>query len=439
MWLETLELKNVKCFEQKAFRFSPGFNVIIGDNGTGKTSIIESIGLIISKTGIPNSGEHIKNIARKVVTDSKNSIPTISDCTPIQILSNIRYHTPTRREYQRVEIDINMTDESHGYGMTLGSNHISLSEFIHRIINESHNYPILSKYSSIRRFNITKQPLSTTLISTRRIDGYNNWNDLIENSNIVNLWIKTLEISTLQRNKSNPVLESIRTSIRSAISDDQPGSIYYDIVIDELCIKKPNGEILPISLLSDGQFNMISMVMDIAIRCAILNPHLLEKAPQETSGIVLIDELDLHLHPKWQMRVVDDLKRTFPKIQFIVTTHSPLIIQSLKPDEGDRLIDLNDPDTVPDYEYSGRSPEDILEEGMGIEMPQRSHRWKEMYHAAEEYYELLDKAESADETERLVLREKLDVLMIPYDNNPAYAAYTSFLKQKRIVTGIDKV
>ncbi len=153
----------------------------------------------------------------------------------------------------------------------------------------------------------------------------------------------------------------------------------------------------------------------------------------------MIDELDLHLHPKWQMRVVDDLKRTFPKIQFIVTTHSPLIIQSLKPDEGDKLIDLNDPDTVPDYEYSGRSPEDILEEGMGIEMPQRSHRWKEMYHAAEEYYELLDKTESADETERLVLREKLDVLMIPYDNNPAYAAYTSFLKQKRIVTGIDKV
>jgi predicted ATP-binding protein involved in virulence len=134
------------------------------------------------------------------------------------------------------------------------------------------------------------------------------------------------------------------------------------------------------------------------------------------------------------MRVVGDLRRTFPKIQFIITTHSPLIVQSLRPGE---LIDLNDPDTQPDYEYSNRSPEDILEEGMGLEMPQRSHKWQEMYHAAEEYYRLLDEAESSANGKREELRKRLDELMIPYEDNPVLAAYTSFLKQKRLASRVD--
>lgn len=70
------------------------------------------------------------------------------------------------------------------------------------------------------------------------------------------------------------------------------------------------------------------MVLDIAYRMAVLNPDLLSDIIRKTPGIVLIDEIDMHLHPKWQWRVVKALKQTFPKVQFVATTHSPLIIAS---------------------------------------------------------------------------------------------------------------
>jgi predicted ATP-binding protein involved in virulence len=77
------------------------------------------------------------------------------------------------------------------------------------------------------------------------------------------------------------------------------------------------------SNMSDGLKAMLNLVAELAFRCVILNGFKGEKAVKETEGIVLIDELDMHLHPNWQMHVVKDLKNAFPSIQFIVTSHSP--------------------------------------------------------------------------------------------------------------------
>ena len=71
------------------------------------------------------------------------------------------------------------------------------------------------------------------------------------------------------------------------------------------------------------------MVFDVAYRMALLNPFLLDKIT-DTPGIVLIDELDMHLHPKWQWKVIDALRRTFPNIQFIAATHAPILFASAK-------------------------------------------------------------------------------------------------------------
>ena len=87
---------------------------------------------------------------------------------------------------------------------------------------------------------------------------------------------------------------------------------------------------LPWMMLSDGMRSVIALAMDIAWRAVVLNPQLGAKAPEQATGIVLIDELDLALHPVWQRRIVGDLSRAFPSIQFIATTHSPQIIGSAK-------------------------------------------------------------------------------------------------------------
>ena len=176
------------------------------------------------------------------------------------------------------------------------------------------------------------------------------------------------------------------------------------MALDELVIEtviQEKSHSMPFHLLSDGYRNMIGMVADIAYRAAVLNPQLGSEAAKLTPGIVLIDEIDLHLHPKWQRRVVEDLKRTFPKIQFFATTHSPFIIQSLKANE---LINLDNRDG----EYGKKSIEDIIENVQGVELPQQSERWKNMMEAAQEYYQVLEQAENVSEEEIERLKYGLD-------------------------------
>lgn len=87
-----------------------------------------------------------------------------------------------------------------------------------------------------------------------------------------------------------------------------------------------DGVDLQIDQLSGGYKAVLSVIADIAKRLSMANPD--SQNPLEEDAVILIDELDLHLHPKWQKEIVDDLKRTFPNCQFIVSTHSPFVIQS---------------------------------------------------------------------------------------------------------------
>ena len=81
--------------------------------------------------------------------------------------------------------------------------------------------------------------------------------------------------------------------------------------------------------MSDGYKNTLSMIGDIAYRMAVLNPMLGDKVLEDTSGVVVIDEIDLHLHPQWQQTIISDLNTIFPKIQFIVSSHAPAVINSV--------------------------------------------------------------------------------------------------------------
>jgi predicted ATP-binding protein involved in virulence/predicted phosphodiesterase len=87
--------------------------------------------------------------------------------------------------------------------------------------------------------------------------------------------------------------------------------------------------VLKVAQLSDGIRGMLAMVADLAWRCIKLNPHLGEQAARDATGVVLIDELDMHLHPAWQQRIADQLQTAFPGLQFIVSTHSPQVLSSV--------------------------------------------------------------------------------------------------------------
>jgi predicted ATP-binding protein involved in virulence len=92
-------------------------------------------------------------------------------------------------------------------------------------------------------------------------------------------------------------------------------------------VVKQGAELFNITQLSDGYKTLLGMVIDLSARMAMANPHLDD--PLDAEAIVMIDELDLHLHPQWQQRITGDLLRAFPNTQFIISTHSPYIVEAI--------------------------------------------------------------------------------------------------------------
>jgi predicted ATP-binding protein involved in virulence len=207
------------------------------------------------------------------------------------------------------------------------------------------------------------------------------------------------------------------------IPDSRWQEMAYSFAADDLTgiFLAPDGkkEKLQFRQLSDGYRNIIGMVADIAYRCIKLNPHLGEDAVRNTPGIVLVDELDLHLHPNWQRRIVDDLKKAFPNIQFVATTHSPFIVQALKSEELVILDEQIKKDGDPDM----KSIEDLAANEMGVEEVPRSEAFLEMQRVAEEYYSLIQKGNSSGTSEELtMLRARLNEMEERFSNDPAFVA-----------------
>jgi predicted ATP-binding protein involved in virulence len=175
-------------------------------------------------------------------------------------------------------------------------------------------------------------------------------------------------------------------------------------------------DLLPLDLHSDGIRFFTEMVAEIAYRCIVLNGYLDATAIIESRGVVMIDELDLHIHPEWQRHIVNDLKMAFPGIQFVATTHSPFIVQSL---EANELINLDATEGL-DEAPNKYSIEEISEYEMGVKNVERSEKYLEMKRAAAEFFELVKN--KADKAVIAQAKTRLDELRLRYNNDPAYVA-----------------
>jgi predicted ATP-binding protein involved in virulence len=155
---------------------------------------------------------------------------------------------------------------------------------------------------------------------------------------------------------------------------------------------------------------MIGLVADIAYRSVRLNPHLGNDAVQETPGIVLIDEVDMHLHPEWQQVVLRDLKnsRAFPQVQFIVTTHSPQVLSTVRK-EHIRILEAGEETApIPLARTFGETSNDVLETVMHTPFRPDLEHVRDL----DEYMHLIDRG-LYREKEAKSLREKLEELLGP--------------------------
>ena len=169
-----------------------------------------------------------------------------------------------------------------------------------------------------------------------------------------------------------------------------------------LILKHDEQGTLKVELLSDGIRGVLAMVGDIAYRCIKLNPHLGLNAAKESRGVIMVDEIEMHLHPAWQQTILGNLCKAFPKIQFIVTTHSPQVISTV-PGHQIRILDGNQVYSAEEG-TQGAEASRILKEVFGVEL-RAQHL--EIVKKLNRYLELIDD-DQWDTDEALTLRKTLD-------------------------------
>ena len=408
-------------------------NVFAGKNGSGKTTVLEAANVMLGaylaayKTYVPS--RFVYNIKS---TDARQKAQITEDSTilttgtisqyPCKISCKAKWDCkPDPIEFQRVLLK---EDARTKFG---GSNPMqpTVIEWEKEIAKADHSdneiiLPLVLYLSTARLWKDgNKKTVKKGVFG--RTDAYSHCLDAQHGLDIAFRYIDTLKAVAVEENggKNFPAYEAILEAVNEAFREElQTGEeIIFSTKYEEdmIALRTAEGAILPFQMLSDGYRNVIKIILDIATRMCILNPYLKGEALKKTPGIVLIDEVDLSLHPTWQKRIMGILKEQFPRIQFICATHSPFIIQSLE--EGE-LITLDQP---LDSEYSGEGLEDIAEDIMGVVLPQYSEKKRKIYEASREYFVALKEAKTQEEIDKL--GKRLAELEAEYSENPAYMAW----------------
>jgi len=400
--VEQLTLTNFRCFEQTRISFKASMNVLIGQNGSGKTTVIDalatglagmvrplhkSLGNLFSESRLRLSDVRVERIDKGGTTTFEPQLPARID---VELrLGGVRLQSGPKAE--RGGEDSIMS----GPGRAISF--LDFSDVLRWAVQDGFDVtlPLIAYYGTGRIWR-GGQERATGRDDLSRLAGYESCLEPSTHLSGMRAWFRRMELLALQDGRTPAVLEASKRAIVACL--DGFDLVRYDARLDDLAARHTaTGLLLGFEQLSDGQRNMLGMVADMAYRAATLNPHLGGEAALKTPGVVLIDELDLHLHPAWQRRVVEDLRRAFPLVQFIVTTHSPQVLSEVP---NDAVIVLEGAQPFhPAAPTEGRDTNSILAEVFGVSA-----------HPSETIAEINAISDLLDEGKNDEARKRLDAL-----------------------------
>jgi len=425
MKLNQLSVTNFRCYKEQQFNFHPQFNLIVGKNATGKTAVLDAVSIAIASWLIgfkkKNDKKNLEQTDATLTYVEREGEAQFTEAWPVTV-SAIGCVNGESISWERSK-DTPTGNTRYGNAGEL----TALAKECDKNLAEKISLPLISYYGTMRlwqdpRSSKVKSPLTNTSTKPSRLDGYKHCVDPRIATRELVAWFEIQEWQSFQLGEEPIMLTVVREAVLNCIEDAK--HLRYDPKRRELLLWFKTGEPQPFNMLSDGQRCVLALVADIAQKAATLNPHLGNEVLALIEGVVLIDELDLHLHPRWQRRIIDDLRTTFPNIQFICTTHSPFLIQALHSSE--ELIML---DGCPPAELANKTIEDIAVGIMDVNSPEVSERYSEMKGLATDYLKMLNEAAKAPEDKLSEYKERLADSLAPYADNPAFQA---FLEMQRV-------
>lgn len=363
-------IKNFRCYEEKHIRFRRGINLLIGDNSVGKTSLLRVCNLVMNAffSGYSDENTVWKSAAADDFREIKSE-DVVDNDLPINITFDLdKEDLPdiVLEDGNTVSLQTNEPEVEDGCARFYiekkskkSSNNLvtglkKLKEFSAMLQQSSHT---INNGVAVQRNTLPLFAYFTTedIHTTRKFDkekknfkkypqkpsfGYF---ESFDCKGLLDCWIKRLLVLK-EAKKGDIEIECVRKAVVSSLGPEGCG------IIDGVDIRHNDGEVyfhycdgreVRSNLLSDGYRRLVSIVVDIAFRCALLNKVMYgDEAYKHTHGTVIIDEIDEHLHPELQVRIMKALHETFPKIQFIVSTHAPLVMSSVETNEDNVVYKL---------------------------------------------------------------------------------------------------
>ena len=341
--MKRIRVENFRCYDDLTVNLKPGVNLLIGDNASGKTTVLKACRYVLSAFF---SGYSDENTRWESPVDDDFSVRIADGMIlperPIRIffLPDTTQYAPVPEENALLrpgtgEKEYVVQKNSKKNSRSLIGGLEGFRDYARLLVNAADRaLPLFASFS-------TEDIHSTRRLDAARFKNYLQkvsfgYYECLNGDGFFPYWLKRLLV--LQEGQKNlHEITSVRTAVSKALGTGGCG------IIDDLSIRPNQGKVYYIfsdgrevdaEHLSDGYRRLVNIITDVAFRCALLNGRLYgEEAVYNTYGTVLIDEIDMHLHPTLQANVLRGLQRAFPKLQFIVTSHAPMVMTSVKNDD----------------------------------------------------------------------------------------------------------
>lgn len=352
--LQQLTVRDYRCFKELSVSFHPRLTVLVAPNGAGKTAILDAVAVAFG----PFIGSFDEGVGRHFhpndirLSRVRETIGNEMEFAPDGVHLEATGIIPHEREALPLSDQVPTTWRRALAGPTKAKTTIKdAKDLIHlgkrlqkavRTLGENVSLPLLAYYGTGRLWQ-QKKLLKGKFPRTSRTIGYTDCLDPASSYKALVAWFRYWYVNSLndritaqeagrpyRETEFDAFIRSVSGAVETCLEPVGWKDLSYSLAREELVAHHEHHGELAVEQLSDGIRNMIALVADIAFRATKLNPQFGAEAARKTPGIVLIDEVDMHLHPQWQQVVLQNLTNAFPHVQFIVTTHSPQVLSTVR-------------------------------------------------------------------------------------------------------------